>query len=405
MTQLSNSIISSNRLQAFLGVSLQIMGIVFVTRFIMDIGTRMLYPFIPQISTGLGLTVVAFSWLIFIRAITGMAGPIFGLLADRVGRRKVMAYGSLGQGLAVIGVALSRQWWAVLPMILYGLSLAAFIPAGQAYISDQAPFHKRGRALGAIELSWALVGIVSLPVVGWLIDSFGWQIPFLLLSIFNFLGAALAWFRLPAIEHRSRHKLALAEMWRICLRPNVLAAIGVGLFLFIAVGIFITIWGIWLNQAFNLNAAALGGVATAIGLAELGGSGMSSLFIDRIGKRRGSQAGLIGLTITLLLLPLTQSSLLVAIAALILAGMFIEFSIVALLPLYAEQAPEARATVFSLTAFGVSIGVASGSPLTAILWNNFGLWAVCGVAAVCAFIASGLVTVFLQEGVTQDVIS
>ena len=397
MTQLSGSITSSKKLQAFLGVSLQIMGIVFVARFIMDTGTRMLYPFIPQFSTGLGLTVVAFSWLIFIRAIAGMAGPIFGLLADRFGRRKVMASGLFGQGLAVIGVALSWQWWAVLPMIVYGLSLAAFIPAEQAYISDQAPFHKRGRALGTIELSWALVGIISMPIVGWLIDAFGWQASFLLLSCFSFLGAVLIWFRLPSVEHRSHNKLALAEMWQICLRPNVLAAIGVALFLFVAVSIFITVWGIWLNEEFNLSAAALGVVATAIGVAELSGSGLSSLFIDRIGKRRGSLGGLLALTIAFLILPLTQYNLVAAIAGLVLMGICVEFSIVALLPLYAEQAPEARATIFSLTGFGVAIGVASGSPLTAMLWSNFGLWAVCGVAAICVLIAWGLVTNFLPE--------
>jgi predicted MFS family arabinose efflux permease len=231
-----------------------------------------------------------------------------------------------------------------------------------------------------------------------MIDTFGWRSPFLVLSLFSLIGASLAWFLLPAVEHKSHISLTRTEVWKVCLRSNVLASTGVAMFLFAAVGSFITVWGIWLSTDFDLNAIALGFVATAIAIAELGGAGLSSLFIDRIGKRRGSQAGLLLTTIAFLLIPFSQVALWAAISALILLGFFIEFAIVSLLPLYAEQAPEARATVFSLVAFGVSIGAAIGSPITAILWEQYGLWAVCVVAAGCVLIALSLSTRFLQEG-------
>ena len=57
--------------------------------------------------------------------------------------------------------------------ILFGLGLAAFMPAQQAYISDQVTYLKRGRALGTVEFSWGLVGVVILTVIGWLIALFG----------------------------------------------------------------------------------------------------------------------------------------------------------------------------------------------------------------------------------------
>lgn len=397
MSRISNSITLQHKLSSFFGVSLQIIVTIFLSRLMVDTGVRMVYPFIPQISEGLGLTIVGFSWLIFIRAMAGITGPILGWLADRYGRRKIMAIGLVCQSLGVVGVALSWQWYALIPMILHGLTVSAFMPAEQAYISDQAAFEKRGRALGAIELSWALAGVVSLPVVGWMIDAFGWRSPFFLLSIVSLIGAVFIWTRLPAAEHRVAAGLGRTKTWQVWVRPNVLASMGVGLLLFVGVGCFITIWGIWLSADFGLDAAALGLVATAIGLAELSGSGASSLFIDRVGKRRGSQVGLLLSAAAFLLLPFSGGALATSVAGLVLLGVCIEFTIVSLLPLYAEQAPEARATVFALVGFGISIGVACGSPITAALWERSGLWAVSAVAAAAILAALFLTTRFLHD--------
>ena len=364
----------------------------------MDVGNRLLYPFIPQISDGLKLTIVAFSWLVFIRSIVGVLAPIFGVLADKYGRRKFMALGLFGEAVSVAGTALAEGWGATGPMVLHGLSLAAFLSAQQAYISDQVVYEKRGRALGVVEFAWAGAGILGLPIAGWMIDRFGWQSPFFLLTIISLLTALLVWFKLPPAEQRSFTSLSLAEVWQtVLLKPNVLASMGVGGLVFVTVGIFITLWGIWLSADFGLEAVGLGFVATVIGVAELIGSGLVSLFIDRIGKRRGSQTGLLLTAALFLLLPLTQTNFALAITLLIALGVCLEFTIVALLPLYSEQAPEARATVFSLVAFGISIGAASASPLTAILWEQFGLWAVAAVAALCLLGAWGLVGLFLHE--------
>jgi predicted MFS family arabinose efflux permease len=233
---------------------------------------------------------------------------------------------------------------------------------------------------------------------GWLIELFGWRTPFFLLGVLSLAGAALIWFQLPAVEHRSRTGLSWRLVWEVCRRPNVLAAIGVALLLFVAVSAFITVWSIWLSADFELDARALGLVAAGVGLAELTGSILSSLFIDRLGKRRGSQIGLGLMALAFLLLPLTQITLASAVSGLILLGLMIEFTVVSLLPLYSEQVPEARATVFSLVATGSSIGIALGSPIAASLWERSGLWAVCVVAAVCLLSTLGLATRFLREG-------
>jgi len=390
------------RLTAFFGIHIQILTILFAARFVIDSGNRIVYPFIPQFSEGLGLTIVAFSWLIFVRAITGVLGPVFGVAADKYGRRKIMAIGLLGQAAGAFGVAVAWQWWTVIPMFLFGLNTAAFIPAQQAYISDRVAYQKRGRALATIEFSWAVSGIVSLPIIGWMIDSFGWQMPLLTLGVFSLAAASAAWAFLPAVEHQATSTVSLTGFWRICTKPNVLAAMGTGLLMFVAVSIYITVWGIWLTADFGLAASTVGLVATGVSLAELAGSGLSGLFIDRIGKKRGSIIGLLSTAVAFLLLPFTQASLVAAILALILLGVCAEYTIVSLIPLYSEQAPQARATVFSLTTFGVAIGVAIGAPIATTLWKQTGLWSVSLVAAGCLGLAVLLVAKFLKDSAEPE---
>lgn len=397
MTPITPAVSLPGKFKTLFGISLQVMGVVFFTRLILDIGTRVVFPFIPQLAAGLGLTVVGFSWLLFIRGIIGVAGPIFGVWSDRYGRRKLMAAGLLCQALGVVGLTLSWQWWAILPMLIFGLGLTAFIPPQQAYISDQVAYERRGRALAIVEASWAITAIIFLPVIGWLIDAFGWRVPFFIMSLFSLLGALVVWCYLPSTAHHTQTNLSWTEMRRLCLRPNILASILVALLLFITVDCFISVWGIWLSADYGLDAAALGLVATGIGLAELVGSASSSLFIDRIGKRRGSGLGLFLTAAILLLLPLTQNFFFLAIATLIIAGACIEFTIVSLIPLYSEQAPQARGTMFSLILLGASIGGAIGTPIAATGWETFGLGGVGAIAAACLLAALALMWKFLRE--------
>ena len=386
------------RADIFFGISVQIIGIVFLARLIMDIGNRMVYPFIPQFSAGLGLTIAGFGWLLFFRGVVGITGPIFGVWSDRYGRRKILVAGLIGQAIGAISLAVSQQGWAVFPMVLAGLSATAFIPAQQAYISDQVPYQKRGRALASVEFGWSISAIVALPVIGWLIETFGWRSPLLALSLISLIGAFIVQWQLPPTgERRVQASLPWLEIRTIFLMGNVIASVSTAFLVFVAASVFITVWGIWLTAEFNFDAVILGLVATAIGVAELGGAGLSSLFIDRIGKKRGSGLAVFLMTVAYILLPLTQSASALAIATLIVMGTIFEFTIISLIALFSEQVPEARGTVLSLTFLGIGLGSAIAPPITTILWEQYGLGIVCAVAAASLLAALGLLWKFVPD--------
>ncbi|MEM7345178.1 MAG: MFS transporter, partial [Chloroflexota bacterium] len=366
-----------------------------------DAGTRSIYPFIPQISAGLGLTVFGFSWLIFARSMVGITAPLFGVLGDKYGQRKVMALGLVSQSIGAAGMVFTPHWWAAIPITLFGLGTAAFVPTQQAYISNQVSYEKRGRAITSVEISFALTGVITLPIIGWMIDQYGWESPFLILGILGLIAALITWFYLPASSHEvAAQAEATPQLGPRDLigRPNAIASMGVSLLLFFAFSNFITIWGVWLTEDFGFSASDNGLVATRIGLAELVGAALSGLFIDRIGKRLGSIIGFLLIIAGFIGLPIMQPWLGGALAAVILLGGAAEYTIVSLLPLYSDQVPEARATVFAFVGFGSSIGLAVGSPVAASLWERTGnIWVICAIGAVSTALALLLLIRYLHE--------
>jgi predicted MFS family arabinose efflux permease len=160
---------------------------------------------------------------------------------------------------------------------------------------------------------------------------------------------------------------------------------------------FMTFWGIWLSEEFGFTAIDLGLVGTSVGFAELVGVVLSGLFIDTIGKRRGSLMGLLVAALSFFLIPMARQELAWIRFGLFATAVLLEFCFTSLFPLFAEQAPEARATLFSLVALGTSIGIGFGSPIATTLWQWRGLNAVTFVGGGCLLLAFVFVWFFLID--------
>lgn len=372
----------------FFGLSLSLISSLFLVRLIVDTGFRMFYAFLPQFTAGLKVSISTFSWFLLLRSASAFLSPAIGRLADRYGRRRVMSLALLSQTLGLVGIFLSTGWWAVFPIFLCGIAVNAYLPAQQAYISDLAPYKRRGRALASVDIAFAVSGVVLMPIIGWMMDLHGWQMPIQILSALSLIAVLWTWFYLPETEKRTvvKREIPIATLLR---QRNVQASMGVALLLFTGVGIFMTFWSIWLSADFALSALDLGFVAQQIGVAELLGAILAGLIVDRLGKRRASLIGLIIAALFFLLVPFSRQTLLMVRVLLVLTVFWIEYAIVALFPLYGEQVPEARATVFALIALANGIGLAVGPVITTALWDAYGL------AAITAFAAASLLGAFL----------
>ncbi len=359
----------------------------------------MFYPFLPEISRGLGITLSQGGLLLALRSAMVFPSPLFGAWTDRHGPRTLLTAALLAQALGL--------WWlstaqglasAIPPVILLGLASAAFIPNLQAAVAEHVPFHRRGRVVGIIEFSWAITGLVILPIVGVMMVQNGWQAPLRLFAVLSLVVAPL-----PSLLPRRRQSLAPVQrgfrqmagaVWR---SPSARAAILVNGLIFVAAESFFVTYGAWLEQSFSMAPNQIGRVAALLGLAELAASGASSLFIDRLGKRRGVAIGLAAMTATLALLPFLESSRTLAIAGMAAFTISFEWSIVSNISLLSEQAPLMRGTVLSLAVMAGGATRTVSDYLAVALFEQGGMLATALFGVVGAAGATFVLLRWVQE--------
>lgn len=374
-------------------------------RLVVDTAARMFYPFLPEISRGLGITLSQGGLLISVRSATVFFSPVFGLWSDRRGPRLLLSGALLVQGASL--------WWlsavqglsaAIPPVLLLGLSSAAFIPTLQAAISELVPFQRRGRILAVVEFSWALTGLLILPLVGLMMVALGWQAPFRLFAGFSFIVAPLPWL-LPL--HRPFAGQVSSSVGRtmrlVWSSSSARAAILVSGLLFVAAESFFVTYGAWLERDYGLAPDAVGRVASLLGVAELTASTLSSLFIDRVGKRRGVAAGLLAMTVSMVALPFLGSSLAWAMAGMFAFTVSFEFSVVSNIGLMSEQVPRARGTVLSLGAMATGIARTVCGFLGVALFEWRGMAATAVLAALGSALGLAVLLLWVAERAGDEV--
>ncbi|MPZ69868.1 MAG: MFS transporter, partial [Actinobacteria bacterium] len=149
---------------------------VLIARTAANAGLRIVYPFLPAISRGLGVSVATLSVLIAVRNFGGIAAPLAARTAETIGRRSMMMWsvGAVAVGTAITAAA-PGLWVAGIGIVLVGLAKPAFDVPMQGWFGDRVPYERRGRVLGITELTWSTALLVTVPVSGFLIAATSWR--------------------------------------------------------------------------------------------------------------------------------------------------------------------------------------------------------------------------------------
>ena len=368
-------------------------------RTILNTAHRMVYPFLPVFARGLGVDLTSMSLLMTARSLLGITSPLFAPMADRRGRKFGMLVGvvifTFGVGLVTIHPSF---WTLAIALMLAMVGKYMFDPAMQAYFGDRIPYHQRGTALAVTEVAWSMSFIVGVPVVGFLIDRFGWSAPF---PIFTILGLAIffvIWRIVPAED--SHHKLTnnSRDGYRAVF-TSVPAMAGISIAMWASAGneMVNIIFGVWLEDSFGLKILALAGASAVIGLSELSGEGLVAFTTDRLGKPLALTIGLAGNALASILLPIIGQTQAGALVGLFLFYITFEYVMVSHIPLMTELVPSARATMLSMNVTGHAVGRALGAFLAAFIYQQFGFTFVALIAVV--FNVAGLLALQrMQKG-------
>lgn len=334
----------------------------------------MVYPFLGTFARGLGVDITALSFALTGRSLAGAFVPFIASVADQRGRRFGMLAGTVLFTAGVALVAISPSLWTLTAaLILALLGKYMFDPAIQAYFGDRIPYRRRGRALAITELAWSLSFIIGVPAMGFLIARSGWSAPFPLLAVLGLGMFAIVWWMMP---RQDANHVPARNPWANfgMVLKNVPAMAGISIALWASAGneLVSLIFGIWLEDSFGLQIAALAGASAVIGLSELSGEGLVALLTDRIGKPRALALGLSANAVAAVLLPFIGRTEVGALIGLFLFYITFEYTLVSHIPMITELVPGARATTMAFNVSGHSIGRAIGAFMAPFIYKQYG---------------------------------
>lgn len=341
-----------------------------LVRTILNTAHRMIYPFLAVFARGLGMDLPAVSALVAYRSLIGAGTPFLFPFIEPLGRRFGMLLGA-GLVCAAMGIVAWRPGLTTLgaAMVLALVGKTFFDPSMLAYVADHVPYERRGTATAVSEFAWSLSFIVGIPAVGFLIARFDWSAPFAALSLAAGLACLLIAWAVRNSHKPARHADGLfGNVRTIFTSAPVLAGLSIGLLASMANEMVNLLFGVWLEDSFQLQITALAGASAIIGLSELGGEGLVALLTDQLGKVRATGLGLAVNCLAAILLPVIGRTEAGALAGLFLFYITFEFTLVTSIPLMTEIMPNARATTLSFNLTAHSLGRMGGAFLAPALY-------------------------------------
>jgi MFS family permease len=125
---------------------------------------------------------------------TAAAQAVFGFVADRIDRSRLLVASLLLTGLALISTLLVHDVFSLTMFIVVGvigITESALIVCGQSMLGQEAPPDLRGSAMGIFYFGGTLGVVVMSFVAGFVFDKIGHAAPFVMVGLLNLVFAAL----------------------------------------------------------------------------------------------------------------------------------------------------------------------------------------------------------------------
>lgn len=346
-----------------------------VVRFFINVNTRMVYPFLNTFASGLGVDLTAIGLAMTGRSISGALSLFLTPIADRRSRKTGML---MGMGIFIVGAGLVAVWPSFtafsISISLTFLGMFVYLSSTQAYIGDNVRFERRGTALGFVEIGWGTSFILGMPVLGWIIDRYGWQAPFPFTAALGTLAFLLILAfvpnRKPPQTSRQNVLKALGALLKL---PAARYGLLMSLMLISANEVINLVFGVWLEDSFGLRLAALGAASAVIGISEISGESLGGIVSDKFGRKRTIMIGMGMMFSISAALPFIGGTEFGALAGLFFFYLSYEFTFVSTLPLITELVPEARGTMLGANVACLSLGRMIGN-LVAPFVFKVGFW-------------------------------
>lgn len=314
---------------------------------------------------------------------SAILAPRLGEASDRIGRKKVMLWGLLGDVVFGSLTGLAPSWyWLLLIRVVNGAATAAVMIPAEALLIDQVPLDRRGEATGFVmacrligrNLGPALGGAIQFASLAFMSPEGSYRIPYFIDSAFAALAMALVAWKIkgkgsnvtsPSF-HEDKEKSSRIEIPRplkilfICALTNGIAA-----------GFIIPISVLFYQDKFGAKPLDIGLIVSVSGFVGLLVSLIAGRISDRLGRKPVIALGGISARLTGIALPFS-ADLSQATFFLVLRRVGFNSLFPALRALRADIVPEeARGKLFGLYRTFYDIGDIVGPVMATYLYDLY----------------------------------
>lgn len=128
-----------------------------------------------------GSGMIAIAGYIFYNLVYASASYPVGLLADKLGKRRIFAFGLLVFAVVYLGFAFTTDTIPLFGLFaLYGIYASATEGVVKAWISDVVPDNLRGSAIGLLTMLQSFAVMAGSTLTGLLWDHYGATVPFII---------------------------------------------------------------------------------------------------------------------------------------------------------------------------------------------------------------------------------
>ena len=139
------------------------------------------------------------------------------LLADRLGRRRLIVGALLITAILGMLLPFTQVWWQLITLrTLMGLTLAGIPAVAMVYLSEEMDPDALGYSMGLYIGGTAIGGMAGRVISGVLSDFLGWRLGTGILAGLILVAAIAVAVLLPKPRHFIRDPIGLADLWRRC---------------------------------------------------------------------------------------------------------------------------------------------------------------------------------------------
>jgi len=362
-------------------------------------------PILPEIAETLGVNAFWRGMLLTAYALSlGVSALIMGPASDRVGRQRILLYGTVLLAVTLALHTVAADYELLLTMrLLAGVGGGMLSGGSVAYVGDYFPYEKRGWANGWVMSGSAFGQILGIPIGKILATSFGYRWPFLMFAVPMAGAAVLIWYFVPRAnadldEEPLTVRRFFQKYWRVFRGSAVVGAVTTYFLMFCSIGLFTSFLPTWLETVVGISSFGIALLFAIGGSANVVASPLAGAFSDRTGRKPLVVGACVVMSVLVALAPFIITNFTIAAVLFFLAMVMVAIRVSPLQSLVTALVPDRQRGL--LMGLAMSVGQAGfgiGSFVASVTYGPFGYASNALAGAVATAAMGGIVYWALPE--------